>query len=259
MNPDAPVSVVVGTLATSGSVATLTGLYGAFKGLSQPGLLAGTAAFNSGVAGAVFFSVREYVVSPLLLSSITSEQYERRRREIEARHLEKETGKSVSPAREHLSWSEMRVHKLLDTTVSGAFTGGLLNAWKRGRGGILPGTVTGSIVCALLQVGYNELSVQRLKYVSRRLKQSQDASKNSPVLVAQETKVPSSLPDSDESDSEPKKTVADRIISLFGLSKVPDDQYLEKLRQERDAYVRRIHRLEAQIEEEKRSKPSAVS
>lgn len=32
---------------------------------------------------------------------------------------------------QHLSWWEMRMHKLPDTAVSGAFTGAVLNAWKR--------------------------------------------------------------------------------------------------------------------------------
>lgn len=96
---------------------------------------------NSGIAGATFFSAyficicntdsnpdpgfREYIISPLLLSVLSSDQFLRRRQELEDK-------KGKQPERdERLSWSDMRLHKLPDTALSGALTGGVLNAWKR--------------------------------------------------------------------------------------------------------------------------------
>ncbi|TFK55067.1 hypothetical protein OE88DRAFT_1653703 [Heliocybe sulcata] len=147
-----------------------------------------------------------------------------------------------------------------DTAVSGAVTGSLLNAWKRGRAGIIPGAVTGSLACAFLQLSYNELSVQRLKYISRRLNKVRpaEAEPKPPVLVAQETQAPASIPEppiesQSDSGSEPRKPAWERFIGLFGLSKITDDQYLERLKEERDAYIKRIRMLEERIEEEKKN------
>ncbi|EPQ58288.1 hypothetical protein GLOTRDRAFT_126778 [Gloeophyllum trabeum ATCC 11539] len=240
---------------SAATAATFTGLYGAFsRRIAHPGLLAGSAALNSGLAAAVFFSAREYVISPLLLSTMTGKQCDRRRRELETRRLSKSTGEPVPSGREQLSWSDMRSHKMLDTTLSGAFTGGILNAWKRGRAGVLPGITTGTILCGLLQLGYNEFFVQRLKYISRRLRESETTGSQPPVQAPRPTET--LLPRDDPGPSEPRQSFSERILGLFGFSKIPDDVFLERLRQERDAYLRRIRRLEAQIEEDKRQKPS---
>lgn len=64
-------------------------------------------------------------MSPLLLSALANTRYSRRIREL--REQRKEGGQ----AGEKLTWWDVRMNKVPETVVSGAFTGGVLNAWKR--------------------------------------------------------------------------------------------------------------------------------
>lgn len=68
---------------------------------------------------------REYLVSPILLSTLPLPQYARRK--IELQDIKGKRAEHYSP----MSWVDMRMHKLLDSGLSGALTGGMLNAWKR--------------------------------------------------------------------------------------------------------------------------------
>lgn len=118
-------------------------MYGAVKGYALAPIATATAV-NCGIAGATFFSAlfgvvplylsdnftagfREYVVGPILTTTITSGQFSRRRKEI----LEKQQGESELMQHEQLGWWDMRADKVPDTALSGALTGGVLNAWKR--------------------------------------------------------------------------------------------------------------------------------
>lgn len=67
--------------------------------------------------------IREYAVSPLLVSSLPWKQYETRRRALEL-------GPTHNATQSTISWSDLRTYNLLDTSISGAFTGALLNSWK---------------------------------------------------------------------------------------------------------------------------------
>ena len=69
--------------------------------------------------------LREYVVSPLLLSCIGTGQFARRKLQLQ----NTQPGEKRFP--ETLNWSDMRIEKLPDTTLSGAITGSIFNSWKR--------------------------------------------------------------------------------------------------------------------------------
>ncbi|KAI0797594.1 hypothetical protein C8Q75DRAFT_9599 [Abortiporus biennis] len=226
MDPKAPLTVAQGTFITSVSTAFLASAYGTVKGLPI-GPLSASTAVNSAIVGATFFSIREYVISPLLLLNVSSPQFTRRWAELEASR----SGKAYEP--EQLSWADMRMHKLPDTFLSGAISGGVLNAWKRGPRGILPGMVTASIVCTLLQLGYNEIGVARIRYVSRQLQAS------SQKLQIQ--------PNSNE-PLEPPKSISDRVAGWLGISKVSDEEYLRRLKRQRENYLVRIAELEKEKE-----------
>lgn len=161
----------------------------------------------------------------------------------------------------------MRLHKVPDTSISGAITGGVLNAWKRkpfigfvssvsdpppgGRPGIVPGIVTGSILCTMLQFAYNEFGIARVKYVSQTL--GSDSTQATGPSLPQETSpsIPSvSLPPPELVQTE---SVSERIFSWFGLHKVADEEYLERLTKQRDAHLRRIAELEKELEQESSS------
>ncbi|KAH9843206.1 uncharacterized protein C8Q71DRAFT_240181 [Rhodofomes roseus] len=232
MDPSAPLAVGVNTLLTSVATGTLAGAYGLLKGSSQVGLMITIAGLNGGVAGATFFSFREYVASPILLTALSDTHYSRRIREL------REQRKEGTQPGEKLSWWDMRLNKVPDTAASGAFTGGVLNAWKRGRPGIVPGMVTAGLVCTMVQLLYNELGVARIKYVSRKLQASQ-------------APTPASAPPQHppDHDFEPPRSVSERIFSMLGWHKVSDDDYLAKLKLKREMYLRRIAELEQEKQE----------
>jgi len=139
-----------------------------------------------------------------------------------------------------MTWGAMRLHRTLDSALSGGFTGSVLNTWKRGTRGTFTGLMFGSVFCTLGQVLYNEFGVQRIKFVSRR------------YLIPSQPPTPID-PDLSEPPAS-KRPLFDRMISAIGLNRLSDEEYLAQMREERAAYLRRIASLEAGLEEEKHSK-----
>jgi hypothetical protein len=100
--------------------------------------------------------------------------------------------------------------------------------------------VFGSVFCTLGQVLYNEIGVQRLKFISRR------------YLIPSQPPTPSvSVP---AEPPMPKQPLLERVIFAIGMNRLSDEEYITQLREERAAYLRRIAKLEAQLEEDKKSK-----
>jgi len=200
------------------------------------GVLASQTAVNTSAVAATFFCIREYAVSPLLVSNLSWKQYETRR-------IALELGPTAQPS---LSWSDLRTHNLLDTGISGALTGGLLNSFKRGRPGFIPGFFTGALVCTLLQLSYNELGIARVKYVSQKPRP--------PVAPAAPASQPSIPPPTLNHTlaPEPSKWWGDRILRVLGFQSLSDEELLVKLKTTRDGHLRRIEILEKEAEEKKR-------
>ncbi|KZT09650.1 uncharacterized protein LAESUDRAFT_646500, partial [Laetiporus sulphureus 93-53] len=196
---------------------------------------------NGGIVGATFFSCREYLVSPFLLSALADTSYSRRIREIqEQRASGVRTG-------EKLGWWDMRMYRVPDTALSGAFTGAVLNAWRRGRTGIVPGITTGGIVCAIIQFAFNEVGVARVKYISKKLRAQQEPTR-APIA--------SSSSPSGSVDASPWTARLDRLLTLFGFTRMSDEEYVTKLKAKRASYLEQIADLEKQVEEENKSKKS---
>ena len=101
----------------------------------------------------------------------------------------------------------------------------------------------GSVFCTIGQVLYNEMGVQRLKFISRR------------YLIPSQPSTPSTVSGLAE-PSVPKKPLLDRIIHAIGINKLSDEDFLAQMREKRAAHLRRIEELEAQLEEDKSSKNS---
>lgn len=112
-----------------------------------------------------------------------------------------------------------------------------------GTRGTFTGMVFGSVFCTLGQVLYNEMGVQRLKFISRR------------YPIPSQPLTPSTVSGLAE-PSVPKKPLLDRIIYGIGINRLSDEEYLAQMREKRAAYLRRIEKLEAQHEEDKYSKNS---
>ncbi|GBE82111.1 hypothetical protein SCP_0404910 [Sparassis crispa] len=237
MDPSTPLTVARGTLITSAMTGSLAGIYGVFTRHTHVGPLVVSAAINGGIAGATFFSFREYVVSNLLLSALPTTSYYRRIREAHTRL------QTQGNSGEKLTFWDMRAYKVPETAISSAFTGGLLNAWKRGPSGIAPGITTAAIVCTALQLAYNELGIARIKYVSKTLQASQK-----PHLSE-------TSPSQELSSSKPHKPVAERVLSMLGFHRMSDTEYLDSLKQKRDRYLRRIAELEEERDSEKGQDP----
>jgi hypothetical protein len=241
----------------------LSGIYGSFKGGEvKPIFLAGSAAFNSAVAGATFFGtvsrpsfeamvdipagVREYVISPALVSTLPWKQYVHRKRHFELSAASgRQTASLAESTDEPVTLSDLRTHKLLDTGLSGAITGGVLNSLKRasiknfftscaglitnatgGRAGIISGIATGALFCAALQLGYNQILVSRVKLAARRI--------GGPSI-----------------ETEPAKSATERVLTALGFQ-ISDETYLARLKATRDKHLERIRQLEKKAEEERK-------
>ena len=96
----------------------------------------------------------------------------------------------------------------------------------------------GSVFCAVGQLLYNELGVQRVKFVSR----------TSPATSPRPSPSVSEI-------TEPvhKEPLFDRIIHAIGFKKVPDEEYLAKMKEERATHLQRIAELEAELQADKDS------
>ncbi|PFH51730.1 hypothetical protein AMATHDRAFT_46899 [Amanita thiersii Skay4041] len=202
--------LTLGNLFLATLSAFATGIYGISIRHPNYGTLASAAALNSGITAATFFGLREYAISPLLASTLPWLQYVRRRHELAV------DPSSLTPA--PLSWSEKRTQKLLDSGLSGAATGAILRGWKSGPAAMLPGAITTSTICILLQYAFNEAGIARLKY------------------LAEQQCTP------DESAS-----LMERAMGSFGLRRISDEEYLETMIKQRAAHLKRIQVLERDV------------
>nr|GAT60083.1 predicted protein [Mycena chlorophos] len=189
-----------------------TGLYATFSARHKTrpyAQLATAAAVNSAITSATFFTIREYLVTPI-------------RAQIHD-----------PPSRDApLSWSELRQHRLVDSGISGLVTGGLLRGLTAGRRVILPAALTVGTASVLLQAAYNEIHVQRIKYVGRR-------TQTPPAPVVEPTRKP---------------PLRERLLNAFGVRTLTDEELLVRYKQERERHLQRIKELEVQLEKEERER-----
>ncbi|KAI8989683.1 hypothetical protein BD414DRAFT_313659 [Trametes punicea] len=221
MDPATPVNVAKGAAITSIAVGTLTAIHAVFRGLPHPTSLALSAASNGGIAGAIFFGTREVVVSPLLRATWYHNAYD-------------QVASASKDAVGQPSWSQLRMHRMLDSTVSGALTGVIINKWRNGR--IWAGARTAGLICALLQLGYNELGVMRIKYVSRKVQETR--SQPEAVTAPSPTRL--------EDNAKPKVSFFDRAMNIIGFRKLSDEEYLRVLKKQRNEALERIAILESE-------------
>lgn len=83
------------------------------------------------------------------------------------------------------------------------------------------------LACVALQYGFNRFTMSRLRTLAQ------------PVP---------------ETPPEPELPLRDRVLKVFGLSAVPEEEYLKKLKNQRDTYQKRIDDLLrlAELEEAKK-------
>ncbi|KAG2116655.1 uncharacterized protein F5147DRAFT_769023 [Suillus discolor] len=219
-------------------VPTVCGLTAGFYGVVKsqpPGPLFLFSALNSGIASATFFSIREYLVGPVLVLSMPGKQYELRRQRL------KEIVEGAPTDVSRLTWGDIRSRKVLDSSISGALAGGILNTWKRGRSGTVPGLATGAVMCGLFQWAFNEFDILRITHLSRGVHaQPVPAIPAAPVTTYS---LPVAAP-------EPPRSLTDRIFAMFG-RKISDEEYLNRVKAQRDNHLRRIEQLERERDEKR--------
>jgi len=140
----------------------------------------------------------------------------------------------------------MKTSKLLDSGISGAFAGSIFNAFRRGKGGVPSGFTTGAIVCTLLQWASNEVRIARLQYISRASTGSVPVNSEVTGLIPSNlslNQTPSEPPPSDP------KSLIERVAARFG-KKISDEDYLRRMKAERDSYILRIEELEKEIQKD---------
>ncbi|KAF6763783.1 hypothetical protein DFP72DRAFT_1059831 [Ephemerocybe angulata] len=183
-------------------------------------LIAGFAAVNSGVTAAGFFGLREFVVSPVLTYTAPWPQYARRREELGVTKFGSEAASTPSPSSSGdaaVTVDTLRTNKLLDSGISGAATGGLVRGIRSGRAAILPGAAMAGVACVALQYAYNRATMARLR-----------------LLAAPQPEVA----------GEPQPSFRERMFSIFGVSQISEEEYIDKLKKTRDLYLKRISDLE---------------
>ncbi|KAG9090521.1 signal transducing kinase of the PAK [Ceratobasidium sp. 370] len=258
MDPDAAITVSLGTLSTSFAGALGGASYALVK--SQPPSLMGFAAgVNSGIAGLTFFgmvpstilyltlqcltdpwtkALREYAISPALVLSLDTPEYARRRANLGIPSPFPTASTSATPPDE---LGAIRQNRLLDTAISGAVMGAGLNCWRRGARGIVPGATTAALACTLLQYLANELAVQRIRYVANTL---------APALIAptpQPTPVTITPPPAPSTPKPLSQKIVDTISYVIPLTQLDDNEYLQRLEHKRDVLDGRIDRLQQQL------------
>ncbi|TBU35720.1 hypothetical protein BD311DRAFT_12088 [Dichomitus squalens] len=226
MDPATPANVAKGAAITSIVSGTFTAVHALYRGSSHPTPLALSAAVNGGIAGTLFFSIREAAIRPLL------------RRSGHSAHTTPDT--SSQP-----SWSHLRMHDVPETIISSALTGGIINAWRRGSAGIWAGARTAAVICTVLQFGFNELSVMRVKFVSRQMQESQPR--------------PEIVPSPPDTLEEPRTSIFDRLMAVIGFRKLTDEEYMKALKKQRDAALERIAVLEHERREKERSEADGAT
>lgn len=96
-------------------------------------------------------------------------------------------------------------------------------------------------MCGLLQWAFNEFDIMRINYVSRAAHPPPVAAITTAPTQPIETR-PSSFPVS-VSAPEPPRSLTDWIFSMFG-HKISDEEYLDRIKAQRDDHLRRIEQLE---------------
>lgn len=106
------------------------------------------------------------------------------------------------------------------------------------------------MAATLLQLGYNEFTVQRLKLIVHQ-RSSKDGSVpgDGSVPVDSHPRPASVFSELEQHETMSLKT---RVLSLLGVQRLTEDEYLQRLKIQRDHYLLQIAKLERKLEEEEK-------
>lgn len=206
------------------------------------------------MTAAAFFTMREYIISPILVHTLPLDQYERRRHELGISRASQETDNLLAST-SGPQFSSMRSQKVLDSALSGMAAGGLLRGLRSGPKAAVSGAITVGAAATLLQLGFNEFTVQRLKLISRQRSPEGGIISTTPQsgltlrspLAIEQGPTPGGSPTPEQEPTSWKT----KALSLLGIKKLSEDEYLQRLKLQRENHLLRIAELERKLEEEK--------
>ncbi|KAI9631944.1 uncharacterized protein MKK02DRAFT_21475 [Dioszegia hungarica] len=165
VDPNSPIFVAKAILATTIAGGTAGATLGVIRS-ANPFAFSINMGVNGGIMGLTFFGLREYLISPLLLSASPTLSHARRFHQLS----EKQLGKlPSSPSPEAASISEMRTERFLDSGISGSLAGGVLSGATRGIRTVIPAAITTGLIALAGQAVVNQVRVGRLKLLARRV------------------------------------------------------------------------------------------
>ncbi|KAK8858517.1 hypothetical protein IAR55_002744 [Kwoniella newhampshirensis] len=172
-DPASPLLVTKGVL-TTGTIGAITGASIGVVQSKNPFALSINMTINLSIASLTFFGLREYVISPILLSIQPTLSHTRRLQNVQ-QLSSKQLGKlpesnndSVDDALPPASLLEVRTDRLLDSALAGGMTGGVLSAAFRGRATFGKAFITSTLIGSILQLSTNQLRVFRLEYLAKQ-------------------------------------------------------------------------------------------
>lgn len=113
-----------------------------------------------------------------------------------------------------------------------------------GRIGIITGATTGAAFCTALQLCYNEFVVTKVKYAIRNLERTAQSVAVTP---------PDDTSDTSDPSSPTPELIPGRVLRIFGIKKISDEEYLAQLKDKRERHLARIRELEKRNDERRKS------
>ncbi|WWC70683.1 uncharacterized protein I206_104634 [Kwoniella pini CBS 10737] len=270
-DPNSPLLVAKGVL-TTGTLGAITGAsIGVFQS-KNPFALSINMTINLSIAGLTFFSIREYIVSPLLLSIEITPSHTKRLKALKLENLsDVQIGKLPESDLENLS--EVRWNRLLDSSIAGGLTGGILSAAFRGKATFLKAGITSSLITSIIQLSINQIRIIRLKTLAKQSIQleNKDKDKNSIIFSKSHKEYNSSFNESQSqiiksfednlrpSDEEITKSNIEKpsfpekmmnsLTKFLPVRKLTNEEYIQTLEKKKDDINKRLKEID---EEEKR-------
>ncbi|WWD18406.1 hypothetical protein CI109_102856 [Kwoniella shandongensis] len=271
-DPASPMLVTKGVL-TTGTLGAITGASIGVVQSKNPFALSINMTINLSIASLTFFGLREYIISPFLLSIEATPSHTRRLRDLQrlsSKQLGKLPATGVTEDESAPSLMEVRTDRLLDSALAGGLTGGVLSSAFRGRATFGKAFITSSLIGSILQLSANQLRVFRLEYLAKQ-SQSQPISSQAPAsatgLIPEtaagiydpslitnfnehslKSNTPTPTKENPQTPSLPEKMMKG-LSKFLPVRKLTDDEYLEQLQKKRDDVDKRLREIE---DEEKR-------
>ncbi|KAK4684708.1 hypothetical protein P7C73_g5463, partial [Tremellales sp. Uapishka_1] len=248
-DPASPLFVASSVMTTTTIGALSGGTLGVIRA-QNPFQIAINMGINCGVAGLSFFGIREYLVSPLLLS-IGATAAHRRRAEVLSWN---QFGKlpELGEADDNGGIDAVRWNRMWDSALSGGLAGAALSGGLRGRQTIPRAFLTSSLLASLLQFSMNQLRVIRLELLASRNPPPVplDPPRSTPDLTTAKAMVTSmerpqkTIPTTAEAQVSLPGRIMNALSHFLPVNKLSDQEYLEVLEKNKAKVARKLQQIE---------------